>query len=201
VIDPTDYSITVKRVLVDGEMLFRATVKELPHIAEYGESYAAAYELAVDAIKTLQEIAEEAGHQFPVPVDEETEFSGRITLRMPKGLHRQISELADEEDISLNQYLVSVLSFAAVTGASYFSYLKQVSVEPKHIVRSQQDKVFTNIRKVLFHVIKDRSSATDLFSIDENMLPNLGQASVQRELAKFKTTMVVEGEDDMARAN
>lgn len=118
--DPESYSIAVKRVLVDGELLFRTTVNELPHIAEYAETHAESYELAVDAIRTLQEMSGELGQHIPPPIEEETEFSGRVTLRMPRGLHRQISTQADREGISLNQYLVSVLGYAAAAGSSFF---------------------------------------------------------------------------------
>lgn len=118
--DPESYSIAVKRVPVDGELLFRATVNELPHIAEYAETHAEAYELAVDAIRTLQETSRELGQHFPPPMEEETEFSGRVTLRMPRALHRQISTQADREGVSLNQYLVSVIGYAAAAGGSFF---------------------------------------------------------------------------------
>nr|WP_283805092.1 toxin-antitoxin system HicB family antitoxin [Lentilactobacillus rapi] len=44
---------------------------------------------------------------MPEPVDES--FSGRITLRMPKSLHKELTVLAKEENVSLNQYVVALL--------------------------------------------------------------------------------------------
>ena len=66
-IDPAKYIISIKKVFIDDEWLFRATVKELPHVAEYAESYGEAYDLALDAIETLSEMAQQAGREFPEP--------------------------------------------------------------------------------------------------------------------------------------
>lgn len=130
-INPADYTIVVKRVPADGEHVFRATVKELPHLAEYANSFTEAYELAVDAIETLFAAANEEGRDFPAPIaDGEADFSGRVTLRMPRSLHRQMSEQADSEGISFNQYLVSVLAYAAARGAEYFSEAPPVGDKP-----------------------------------------------------------------------
>lgn len=120
-INPADYTITVKHVIADGEPVYRASVRELPHLVEYAASPEEVYALALDAIQTLYEAAKEAGRLFPAPSIDELEFSGRVTLRMPKTLHRQMSNQADEQGTSFNHYLVSILSFAAARGAKYFS--------------------------------------------------------------------------------
>lgn len=108
--DPHNYTITVKRVLEDGEPLFKATVKELPHVAEYGDSYNDVYELAIDTIESLYGMAGDMGHPFPDPVDDNENFSGRVTLRLPKSLHRSASNMADAEGVSLNQFLVTTIA-------------------------------------------------------------------------------------------
>ena len=127
-IDPAKYIISIKKVFIDDEWLFRATVKELPHVAEYAESYGEAYDLALDAIETLSEMAQEAGREFPEPLTEEKEFSGRITLRMPKSLHRKLADQAETEDVSLNHYLVTVLSYAANTANLFLNPVETGSV-------------------------------------------------------------------------
>ncbi|MCD5406261.1 MAG: toxin-antitoxin system HicB family antitoxin [Desulfotomaculum sp.] len=38
-------------------------------------------------------------------------FSGKFTLRIPKSLHGILAKQAEQEDISLNQYLLSLISF------------------------------------------------------------------------------------------
>jgi hypothetical protein len=110
-IDPHAYNITIRRATFEGEALFEARVKELPDLIEYGESLGEAYDLAVDAIATAAAAFADKGRTFPpavVPVDD---YSGRVTLRLPRSLHRVLAESADDEGISLNQHLVDVLSY------------------------------------------------------------------------------------------
>lgn len=112
--EPSDYSIVVKRVMVDGERLYAGAVLELPDVCTYGATPDGAYELALDAVAGLQELAAEMGHSFPPPREApEAEFSGRVTLRMPKFLHRDLSNTANAEGVSLNQYIVSILAVAS----------------------------------------------------------------------------------------
>ncbi len=67
-IDPHEYSITVKKVLVDGEPLFKAIIKELPDVVEYGQTYDEAYGLAIDTISTAAMMCAESNTPFPQPL-------------------------------------------------------------------------------------------------------------------------------------
>jgi len=110
-IDPHAYNISIRRGNFEGEVLFEARVKELPDLAEYAETYEEAYDLAVDAIETAAAAYTEQGRPFPeaqVPADD---FSGRVTLRLPRSLHRALAGTAEDEGVSLNQHLVNVLSY------------------------------------------------------------------------------------------
>lgn len=55
--------------------------------------------------KDLFEIYLKEGVPIPEPDLKEEKYSGRILLRIPFYLHRELSELAKKEDISLNQLL------------------------------------------------------------------------------------------------
>jgi antitoxin HicB len=46
---------------------------------------------------------------IPEPVDE-SRYSGKFTLRLPKFLHKKLAEDARKEDMSLNSYILSLLS-------------------------------------------------------------------------------------------
>jgi len=110
-IDPHAYNISIRRGDFEGDMLFEARVKELPDLHAYGDTSAEAYDLAVDAIETAAEAYADQGRVFPsavIPVDD---YSGRVTLRLPRTLHRALAETAEEEGVSLNQHLVSALSY------------------------------------------------------------------------------------------
>lgn len=110
-IDPHAYNITIRRDTFEGETLFEARVKELPDLAEYGESYEEAYGLAVDTIETAAEAFAEKGRSFPVAMVPADEYSGRVTLRLPRSLHRALAETANAEGASLNQHLVNILGY------------------------------------------------------------------------------------------
>lgn len=110
-IDPYDYSISVRRGEFEGEICFEARIKELPDITEYADSFEEAYALAIDSIETTMEIFAEKGRTMPAPNIPADDFSGRVTLRLPKSLHRSLATMSDSEGVSLNQYLCNVLSY------------------------------------------------------------------------------------------
>lgn len=127
--DPKAYTITIKRVTVDGERLFRATVAELPDVGEYGDSYEEVYELVIDAIESLHAIHLEQNLSFPEAQKEDGDFSGRVTLRMGTTVHRKAALTAEREGVSLNQFIVTTVAervgaamaiapSASVTGSS-----------------------------------------------------------------------------------
>ena len=62
-----------------------------------------------DAKKAWLSAALEDGYPIPEPASTET-FSGQFKLRLPKSLHRDLTERAKEEGTSLNQYCVYLLS-------------------------------------------------------------------------------------------
>ncbi len=66
-IDPYEYSITIKKVSVESERLFEAAIAELPDVVEYGGTYKDAYELAIDTITTSANMCRESDTPFPLP--------------------------------------------------------------------------------------------------------------------------------------
>lgn len=110
-IDPHAYGIEVRRRRIDGDVVFEARVRELPDLAEYADTADEAYALAVDAIATTAKVLAERGRAMPTPMEPVQDWSGRVTLRVPRSLHRALSEAADAEGCSFNQYMVNVLSY------------------------------------------------------------------------------------------
>lgn len=49
---------------------------------------------------------------IPLPSSDNS-YSGKLLVRMPKSLHRRLAETAEREGVSLNQYIVSLLSAVA----------------------------------------------------------------------------------------
>ena len=115
--DASAYTISIRHGEFEGDRCFEARVKELPDLVEYADSSTEAYELAIDAIETAASFMAERGQKMPPPFSPTDDFSGRVTLRLPKTLHRSLSTAADDENVSLNHLLVSVL--AMFQGFSY----------------------------------------------------------------------------------
>src|SRR6266851_8247802 len=118
--DPHAYTITVRHVSVDGKRVFSAAVAELPDVEAFESTYKKAYDVAVEAIDALHRLAVEAHETFPKPAAYEQEYSGRVTLRIAKSLHRALANRASNERISLNSMIVTILAngCGAATGAS-----------------------------------------------------------------------------------
>jgi predicted RNase H-like HicB family nuclease len=91
----------------DGQ--YTAEILEFPNCVASGDS-------AVEALTVLEEVAADwiaaalkQGQDIPEPM-ESAEYSGRLVLRMPKGLHRRAALLAEREGTSLNQFIVTSLA-------------------------------------------------------------------------------------------
>ncbi len=110
-IDARAYNITVRRGEFEDEILYEARVRELPDLVEYGETFDEAYQLALDAIETTAGVFEEKGLPMPAAMIPGEGYSGRVTLRLAKSLHRALAGAADSEGVSLNQHLVNILSY------------------------------------------------------------------------------------------
>ncbi|MNU99036.1 HicB family protein [compost metagenome] len=110
--NPEEYTVSVRRETIDGDIYYVARVKELPDVKEYSESLEHALALAHETIKVTQEMFLDDGMDFPAPeeIDASMGMTGRLTLRMPKSLHYQVVEKAEQEGVSLNQYVVSILT-------------------------------------------------------------------------------------------
>src|SRR5690554_6051628 len=142
--DATKYNITVRKGIFAGEECYEARVLELPDVAEYADSFEEAYELAIDTVETTAEIFAEKGKLMPTPFEPADDFSGRVTLRMPKTMHRAYSRMADIEDVSLNQLLVNCLSFAL--GAFNAKYQDYTDSNPNIIPLSKQSPKVKSVK-------------------------------------------------------
>lgn len=119
-VDARQYNITVRFSQFEGEECYEARIKELPSVAEYADTYEEAYALAIDTIETLAEMYEETGKAFPEPmIVSNHNYSGRVTLRIPKSLHCTLTQWADVEEMSLNALMVSALSAYAGFGEGF----------------------------------------------------------------------------------
>lgn len=88
---------------------YAVTFPELPGCITCGETLEQAVRNATDAKNAWLEAALDEGIAIAMP-DELNEYSGQFKLRIPKSLHRQLSEHSKREGISMNQYCLYLLS-------------------------------------------------------------------------------------------
>ena len=95
----------------DSQEGYLAEVPELPGCLTAGVTEVEALENLREAMAAWFEDALEQGDPIPKPRPlPASRFSGRLLLRMPSTLHRQLTEQAQEEGVSVNQLAVAVLA-------------------------------------------------------------------------------------------
>ena len=103
------YTIKFKFIEDESGKYYFATVEELEGCCADGETVEKALESLKEAMKLWIEVKLESGFNMPLPKTE-NEYSGKFVVRIPKTLHQKLSQKADEEGISLNQYALYKLS-------------------------------------------------------------------------------------------
>jgi len=93
----------------EGDKAFIATVSELPGLSAFGSSPEEAVKELTIAKKAYLDVLEEDGEEIPEP-DLLKPFSGQTRLRLSKTLHESLTNEAKREGVSLNTYMVQLLS-------------------------------------------------------------------------------------------
>jgi len=104
------YPVTVHP---DPESGFVAEIEELHGCMTQAETLDEVFEAIEDARQLWIKTAYNEGQEIPLPRDKE-QYTGKFLVRIPRSLHRALAHSAKREDVSLNQYVVSLLT-AGVT--------------------------------------------------------------------------------------
>lgn len=110
--EPLDYYLGLSypfTASADPDGGYVITFPDLPGCMTQVED-AAEIGLAAEEARRLWIMTEyEDGEGIPIPSYPQ-EYSGKFNLRLPRSLHRRLAELAEREDVSLNQLVVSLLA-------------------------------------------------------------------------------------------
>jgi predicted RNase H-like HicB family nuclease len=88
-----------------------AEFPDLPGCVGSGDTPEEAVTMVIDAKKAWIEAAIEDDKNIPEPSNlYESDYSGKFTLRLPKTLHRELTIQADYEGVSLNQYIIYLIT-------------------------------------------------------------------------------------------
>jgi predicted RNase H-like HicB family nuclease len=100
---------------------YAAQVLEFPGCFSDGDTPDEAYSNLQEAAENWLESALAQGMAIPEPFAAQG-YSGTVSLRLPKSLHRRAAQYAHGDGVSLNQFLVSAIA-AAVGAGDFFTVL------------------------------------------------------------------------------
>ena len=103
------YHIVIQHITDESGSYYFATVRELAGCMSHGDTYTEAFENIHEAMEGWLETKLEGGFPVPLPVDE-SQYSGKFVIRIPKTLHARLVMEAEKEGVSLNQYALYRLS-------------------------------------------------------------------------------------------
>lgn len=86
-----------------------ATLPQFPGLSAFGESPEEAIAEAQQALQLFLESYKEQNRELPEP-DTLHHYSGQLRLRMPKSLHQDLAERADEEGTSINTLIIQYIA-------------------------------------------------------------------------------------------
>jgi len=105
-----DYVYSV--VWSEEDEAFIGRVLEFPSLAAHGSTQAKALNEIRSVVEHTFEDLLESGEEVPEPLNKRP-YSGKLVVRLPKYLHRQLAIEAAEEGVSLNQLISTKLAATA----------------------------------------------------------------------------------------
>jgi antitoxin HicB len=111
-----EYAMQVKPLTDEDGGGFEALFPQLARsIVGYGETQQEAVDDLLSAVPAFLQVMEESKQHLPAPEGprEWDEFSGKFNVRVPKMLHAKLVRLADEQGVSLNSLVQTILMSGA----------------------------------------------------------------------------------------
>lgn len=104
-----EYPYKIEKLSEDDGGGYFITYPDLLGCMSDGDTIEEVIQMGEDARKAWMETAIETGKDIPEPYSHMDSYKGRITVRVPKTMHKELIDEAHEEGISLNQYLIYLL--------------------------------------------------------------------------------------------
>lgn len=157
-----------KRLYQDDDGDWIVEIDDLPGCMADGKTPNEAIAGSREAMRSWMESRISAGLDIPEPSIAEN-YSGRILLRMPKYIHRRLAIQAQQEGSSLNQYILSLLSYGCA----------QIRSSPLEMISSTYGRVPRNPLIVSNEPVVDISNfqRCELAGLDEVLGGRSGSGS------------------------
>ena len=146
------------RLLIPDEEsgTYTAQILEFPGCIAQGDTVNEAYERLEKAASAWIQTVLDLGQDVPPPASI-YEYGGKVALRLPKSLHRQVANAAERDGTSLNQFIVAAV--AEKVGATKF-YADLVDKIWQRLYKVQFDETVLN--KILkLRLEKEAENSTD----------------------------------------
>jgi len=165
------YSILLHEVDEEGEKYWIAEVPELPGCKSHGSSVEEAVNSVEEAKKDWILDSLKSREEVPTPVERDR-YSGRMLVRMSRSLHRSLALIAEAEQQSLNQLIVTMLA----KEVGRLSVLNRV-----------EDKV-DNLLQKIDHVLEEEGVRTPF----SKSIRVMGQPQEREQYIVFDTGLISE---------
>ena len=139
-----NYPVTVENYTEDGETYFSVEIPDLPGCGSYGATLEEAFERLEGAKELWLEESLNRGLDISEPISEEA-FSGKFLLRIPSRLHMKLTKNSKSNNISLNQYVKSLLEQSEIADRIH-KYLHKNDKKFISILESQS-KIIARLEK------------------------------------------------------
>lgn len=140
----------------EEDSCYVANVTEFPGLSAFGESPEDAVEEAKIAVEGFLKVYQEDGCPIPKPATLKP-FSGQTRLRLPKTLHATLNQQAQKEGVSLNTYLISLLSERHVSKKleKELSDLKNIVLLSVLPTGEQSVKAKSDVHTLVYRLMQD----------------------------------------------
>jgi antitoxin HicB len=96
-------------VIPDETGGFNAEILEFPGCFAQGDTVEEAYKELEDAAESWIEVRLSQGHEIPDPFSN-LDYSGMISLRLPRSIHKRAAVIAERDRVSLNSFLMTAVA-------------------------------------------------------------------------------------------
>ncbi|GMQ56102.1 hypothetical protein AN1V17_04940 [Vallitalea sediminicola] len=132
-----DFKVEITKLSQEDGGGYIAKIPQLGCIGD-GDTQATAIQDVLSVAEEFIILANENGDKIPSPdlYSDKENFSGKLSLRLPKYLHQKIAELSKEENCSINQLITSYIAIGV--GREYEKHIN-IKVEYNNQLMSNNE--------------------------------------------------------------
>lgn len=140
--DRLPYSIMLHQIEDEGQKYWIAEIPELPGCKSHGLTV----EEAVSSVNEAKDdwISDSLAHREDVPEPaDRSKYNGKVLVRMSRSLHRSLALLADSENLSTNQLIVTILA----KEVGRLGVLNRVEKKLDKVLDSVQERGYSGVQQ------------------------------------------------------